>query len=228
MIPTYDERENLASLVAEVHTVLPDAHVLVVDDASPDGTGALADSLAESDPRVHVLHRPQKVGLGPAYIAGFLWALERDYAFVFEMDADFSHDPVYLPDFLDLMEDQDLVLGCRYMAGGGVEGWSLHRRVLSRVGNAYAHRALGLPLHDMTGGYKCFRREVLERVDLGLVRSKGYLFQVELSWRAWNLGFRVAELPIVFRERREGKSKLDRATVREAMTGVIRMRMGLG
>ncbi|MGM0575747.1 MAG: polyprenol monophosphomannose synthase [Myxococcota bacterium] len=224
IVPTYDERENLPLLIDAVFDVEPDLHVLIVDDASPDGTGELADELAAEDGRIHVLHREGKLGLGTAYIAGFRWALERDYPLVFEMDADFSHQPKYIPDFLAAAEDADLVLGTRYIRGGGTEGWGPLRQMISRGGNLYARAALSLPFRDLTGGFKCFRRRVLETIDLDAVRSEGYAFQIELTYRAWKQGFRVVEVPIVFPDRTRGKSKMSGNIVREAMINVLRLR----
>lgn len=226
VLPTYDERDNLPRIVPAILAELPGAHVLVVDDQSPDGTGALADALAAEDGRVHVLHRTGPRGLGRAYLAGFRWALARDYDFVFEMDADFSHQPRYLPVFLDRARDADLVLGSRYVRGGGVEGWAWYRRWLSRGGNRYARSVLGLPYSDLTGGYKCFRRKVLESIDLDAVRTVGYGFQIELTWRAARAGFRIVEIPIVFPDRMAGESKMDLRICGEALVGVWRMRFG--
>lgn len=228
VLPTYDERENLPRIVPAILEVLPEAHILVVDDDSPDGTGALADGLAARDERVHVLHRKGERGLGTAYLRGFAWALARDYAFVFEMDADFSHQPRHLPAFLDAIADNDLVLGCRYMPGGGIEGWSWDRLLLSRMGNRYARTVLGLPYRDLTGGFKCFRAEVLARIDLEDVASVGYAFQIELTWRAAQRGFRIGEVPIVFPDRELGESKMSLGIAHEALTGVLKMRLGLG
>jgi len=227
VLPTYDERENLPRIVPAILQTIPDAHVLVVDDDSPDGTGALADELAAADPRVHVLHRTGSRGLGTAYLAGFGWALARDYDYVFEMDADFSHKPQYLPDFLDAIGDHDLVLGCRYMAGGGIEGWSADRLLLSRGGNLYARMTLGMPFKDLTGGFKLFRREVLERIDLSAVKSVGYAFQIELTWRTWRQELRIGEVPIVFPDREAGVSKMNMGIAREGFTQVLKMRLGL-
>ncbi|MCC6620425.1 MAG: polyprenol monophosphomannose synthase [Deltaproteobacteria bacterium] len=239
IIPTYDERDNLPRLVAEIHALLPDIHVLVVDDNSPDGTGQLADELAAADARVHVMHRAGKLGLGTAYIAGFGWALAQRagdvaggsgashaYDLVFEMDCDFSHQPKYLPHFLAAARGgADLVLGCRYMKGGGTEDWTFMRKLVSRGGNLYAKMIMGLPFRDLTGGFKCFRREVLETIDLSAVRSKGYAFQIELTYRAWLAGFKVVEVPIVFPDRRVGQSKMSGRIVREAMINVIKLRL---
>ncbi len=200
--------------------------VLVVDDNSPDGTGALADEMARENPRVHALHREGKLGLGTAYVAGFRWALERDYAYVFEMDADFSHDPKHLPQFLEAIQDADLVLGSRYLQGRvTVVNWPMSRLLLSYFANIYARVVTGLRLYDATGGFKCFRREVLEAIDLGSVRSNGYAFQIEMSFRAWRTGFRIREIPIVFVDRTDGTSKMSGAIVREAVWMVWRLRL---
>jgi dolichol-phosphate mannosyltransferase len=223
-VPTYDERENLAPIVAGIHAAAPQVDVLVVDDDSPDGTGRLADELAARDPRVHVLHRAAKQGLGRAYLAGFAWALERGYGLVLEMDADFSHDPGYLPTLLAAAEGADLVLGSRYVPGGGTVNWGLGRRLISRGGSAYARAILGVSVRDLTGGFKCFRREVLEAIDLASVECSGYAFQIELTYRALRRGFRVVEVPIVFADRRVGQSKMSRRIVLEAMRKVWSMR----
>ncbi|HLT40212.1 MAG TPA: polyprenol monophosphomannose synthase, partial [Enhygromyxa sp.] len=201
ILPTYDERDNLESIVAAALAALPEAHLLVVDDNSPDGTGELAERLAADDPRVHVLHRPGKQGLGRAYLAGFDWALARDYDRVFEMDADFSHDPKYLRAMLDAAEHHDVVIGSRYVPGGGTRGWSLPRRVLSRGGSLYARTILGMHVHDMTGGLVCYRREALAQLGLAEVSSTGFVFQIELKYRAHLRGLSIIELPIVFPDR---------------------------
>lgn len=222
--PTYNEAENLPRLLEGVFGALPDTHVLIVDDASPDGTGQLADERAASDDRVHVLHREGKLGLGTAYIAGFQWALARDYTHIFEMDADLSHQPKYLPDFLAAADSADLVLGSRRIPGGGVEGWGPGRKFISQGGTLYARLILGLPFTDLTGGFKCFRREVLAALDLETVRSEGYAFQIELTWRAHRKGFRIAEVPIIFPDRTLGASKMSRGIFLEAVTMVWRLR----
>jgi len=224
IIPTYNERENLPELAAAIFEVVPDVHLLVVDDGSPDGTGELADEMAAADERVHVMHRAGKLGLGTAYIAGFKWALERDYPLVFEMDADFSHQPRYLPDFMAKAQDADLVLGCRYIEGGGTEDWGLWRQLVSRGGNLYARAVLWLPFHDLTGGFKCFRREVLEALDLDGVKSTGYAFQIELTYRAYKLGFRIVEQPIIFPDRKVGQSKMSGSIVKEAVVNLVKLR----
>lgn len=223
-IPTYNERENLPSIVEEVLHSAP-VDILVIDDNSPDGTGKVADLIAERDPRVHVLHRPGKQGLGRAYVAGFKWALERPYKHVFEMDADFSHQPRYLPEFLRAIERYDLVLGSRYVEGGGTENWSAARKAISKGGSVYARTILGVPVRDLTGGFKCFRREVLEAIDLDTIQSTGYAFQIELTYRAHRQGFRVKEIPILFYERHAGKSKMDRKIFLEAVRKVWTIRL---
>jgi dolichol-phosphate mannosyltransferase len=230
IVPTYDERPNLVPLVAAVHSALEghasDHSILVVDDNSPDGTGAVADRLAASDARVRVLHRAAKRGLGRAYIAGFRYALAGGAALVIEMDADFSHDPADLPKLIDAARGADLVIGSRYVPGGGVRNWGSVRRLVSRGGCLYARTVLSVDIRDLTGGFKCFRREVLETLDLETVRAEGYAFQVELTYRALEAGFRVKEVPIVFSERRRGDSKMSRRIVLEAITMIPRLRVG--
>jgi dolichol-phosphate mannosyltransferase len=230
IIPTYNEAANLPQIVPMVLAQDPRADVLVVDDNSPDGTGRLADDMAATNPRVHVLHRLAKQGLGRAYLAGFAWALERDYEAVFEMDADFSHDPTFIPAFLTALEDADLVLGSRYATGVNVINWPISRLLLSLGANLYARVITGLPLSDCTGGFKCFRREVLQAIDLGRVRSNGYAFQIEISFRAWKKGFTLKELPIIFHDRVEGHSKMSKRIVREAVWMVwwLRLRAMVG
>jgi dolichol-phosphate mannosyltransferase len=199
--------------------------VLVVDDGSPDGTGQIVAEIEAADSRVHLLEREKKMGLGTAYIAGFRWALERDYQYVLEMDADFSHDPSHLPQFLRAIEDADLVLGSRYQQGRvTVVNWPIGRLLLSYAANLYARGVTGLPVWDATGGFKCFRRSVLEAIDFGHVRSNGYAFQIEMSFRAWKRDFRIAEIPIVFVDRTEGTSKMSKSIVREAIWMVWRLR----
>ncbi len=225
IIPTFNERENITRLIEQVLGKDTRLEVLVVDDGSPDGTGTLVDELAARNPRVHVLHRPSKMGLGTAYIAGFRWALERDYTYVFEMDADFSHDPAHLPQFLEAVRDADLVLGSRYQDGRvTVVNWPMGRLLLSYSANIYARVVTGLPLFDSTGGFKCFRRHVLESIRLDRVKSNGYAFQIEMSFRAWKRGFRIVEIPIVFVDRTEGQSKMSKRIVREAVWMVWRLR----
>jgi len=222
-LPTYDEADNVRPITAAILAAAP-VEILVIDDDSPDGTGRIADEIAAAEPRVHVLHRKGKEGLGKAYLAGFRWALERDYALVLEMDADFSHNPRYLPGMLAAARDADLVLGSRYVRGGGTVDWGLGRKLLSRGGSLYARTILSLPVRDLTGGFKCFRREVLEAIDLGSVECSGYAFQIELTYRAHRRGFRIAELPIVFEDRRVGASKMSRRIVLEAIAKVWSIR----
>ena len=225
IIPTYDEIDNLGNIVPRVLEQGANIEVLVVDDSSPDGTGELADRLVSDDPRVHVLHRENKEGLGRAYLAGFKWALEHDYAYIFEMDADFSHDPKFIPEFLRAIEDADLVIGSRYKDGVNVINWPMSRLLLSKGANLYSHFATGLPLTDSTGGFKCFRRRVLETLNLDAVHSNGYAFQIELSFRAWKRDFKLVEIPIVFVDRVEGTSKLNKGIVREAVWMVWFLRL---
>jgi dolichol-phosphate mannosyltransferase len=225
IVPTYNERQNVERLIETILAQDPRLDVLVVDDGSPDGTGAAVDEIAERNTRVHVIHRAAKMGLGTAYIAGFRWALARDYAYVFEMDADFSHDPAHLPQFLEAAEHADLVLGSRYRDGKvTVVNWPISRLILSYSANLYARAVTGLPLYDSTGGFKCFRRKVLEATNLDAVRSNGYAFQIEMSFRAWKRGFRIVEIPIVFTDRTEGESKMSKRIVREAVWMVWRLR----
>jgi dolichol-phosphate mannosyltransferase len=225
VVPTYNESANLPLIVPEILAQDARLHVLVVDDNSPDGTGELADRLAAADPRVQVLHRPGKGGLGKAYLAGFRWALERDYELVFEMDADFSHDPKFLGKFLQAVEEADLVIGSRYKTGVNVINWPISRLLLSLGANQYARWITGLPIMDSTGGFKCFRRRVLEAIDFERVRSNGYAFQIEMSFRAWKKGFRLVEIPIVFTDRVEGQSKMNKRIVREAIWMVWWLRL---
>jgi dolichol-phosphate mannosyltransferase len=225
VLPTYNEAENIEAFVAAVRGKLPAAaRVLIVDDNSPDGSGEIADRLAAEHENVEVLHRPRKEGLGPAYIAGFKRALAGGADLVLEMDSDFSHDPAYLPRLLEAARRADLVIGSRYVAGGGIGDWGPLRRAISRGGSAYARLVLGVGVRDLTGGFKCFRREVLEAIDLDAVQARGYAFQVEMTYRAIQLGFSVAEVPIVFRDRRAGSSKMDRAIVAEAAWRVPALR----
>jgi dolichol-phosphate mannosyltransferase len=227
IVPTYNERDNLPQIVAAVHQHLPIADILVVDDASPDGTGELADELARADTKVTVLHRAGKLGLGTAYIAGFRHALANGYEFVFEMDCDFSHDPKYLPALLEQAQNgADLVLGSRYVDGGGTVNWGPLRKLISRGGSFYARSILGVPVRDLTGGFKCFRRRVLESIDLDGVSAQGYGFQIEMTYRALKQNFRVVEVPIVFVDRRVGQSKMSKRIFIEALTLVWKLRLG--
>lgn len=230
VLPTYNERENLRHALARIREVADghglQLHTLIVDDNSPDGTGELADQLAAETPDVSVMHRAGKEGLGKAYIAGFRQALDLGATRIFEMDADLSHDATYLPHFLRLIDQgADLVLGSRYVKGGGVENWSLSRRIISRCGCLYAQAILGLPLRDLTGGFKCFRSTVLEAIDFDDIDTRGYGFQIEMTYRAYKMGFKVAELPIIFVDRKVGESKMSNDIVIEAMKNVWKLRL---
>lgn len=225
IVPTYNEAKNLPQIVPEILRQDPRLDVLVVDDNSPDGTGDIADRMAQGRSRVHVLHRQAKEGLGRAYLAGFRWGLSQGYEAMFEMDADFSHDPNFLPRFLEAIHDADLILGSRYATGVNVINWPISRLLLSLGANLYARVVTGLPLSDSTGGFKCFRREVLEAIDLDQVRSNGYAFQIEMSFRAWKKGFKLKEIPIIFHDRVEGHSKMSRRIMREAIWMVWWLRL---
>jgi dolichol-phosphate mannosyltransferase len=225
IIPTYNERENASRIIERVLEQDPRLEVLVVDDGSPDGTAAIVRGIMDVNPRVHILERPRKMGLGTAYLAGFKWALEQKYDFVFEMDADFSHDPNHLPEFLRAIHGADLVLGSRYRDGKvTVVNWPIARLLLSYFANVYARFVTGLDVWDATGGFKCFRASVLQSIDLADVRSNGYAFQIEMSFRAWKKGFHIVEIPIVFVDRTEGQSKMSRKIVYEAVWMVWRLR----
>jgi dolichol-phosphate mannosyltransferase len=225
ILPTYNEAENLERIVAAVLEHLPESRrILIVDDNSPDGTGEIADRLAEVDESIGVLHRVRKEGLGPAYLAGFRVALDGGAERIIEMDADFSHDPAYLPELIGATVRADLAIGSRYVPGGGITDWGPVRRFISRGGSAYARAALGLPIKDLTGGFKCFRRIVLETIDLDTIEARGYAFQVETTYRALKAGFRVVEVPIVFKDRADGTSKMSKGIVAEAMWRVPAMR----
>lgn len=229
IIPTYNEIENIKKLVTEVFVhVDAQTHILILDDNSPDGTGELADVLAQSNPRVHVIHRPRKMGLGTAYVTGFRYALDNGYDVIFEMDSDFSHDPKYLPIFQQEIEKCDAVIGSRYVAGGGVVNWGLGRRVLSRGGSMYARMVLGVPLQDLTGGFNCWRRSVIEAIGPNTLKSDGYAFQIEIKYKAFRKGFRIHEIPIVFEDRYLGQSKMNKKIVVEAMYRVLLMRLNEG
>lgn len=228
ILPTYNESENIERFVDALQDVFASGNlsgnIIIVDDDSPDGTGRIADSLAERYPNLSVIHRPVKEGIGPAYVAGFRQALATGSRYIFEMDSDFSHDPTYVPLFLEAIRDADLVLGSRYVPGGGVKNWGAGRRLISRWGGVYARIVLGIPVNDLTGGFKCFRREVLEAVDLGSVNSQGYGFQIEMTYRVVKKGFRVREIPIIFSDRQLGKSKMSKRIILEAVTLVWKLR----
>lgn len=229
ILPTYNERENLERFVETLQQVLSSnslsGQVIIVDDNSPDGTGEIADGLAARYENISVIHRPEKQGLGPAYLAGFRQALSTDTHYIFEMDSDFSHDPAYIPTFLEAIGEADLVIGSRYVPGGRVENWGLLRKVISKGGSTYARLILRMPVRDLTGGLKCFRREVLEAIDLDGVNSYGYGFQIELTYKASRKGFRVKEVPITFIDRQEGKSKMSKKIVLEAVFLVWKLRL---
>lgn len=225
VVPTYNEKDNLPALLEALTDFPPEIHILVVDDGSPDGTGEIAERWSSENPRVHVIRRAGKMGLGSAYVAGFRWALERDYERIFEMDADFSHDPKYVPEMLAASETADLVIGSRYLTGVNVVNWPMSRLLLSWCANKYAKFVSGLPIHDCTAGFKCFRREVLEKIDLDRIAASGYGFQIELHYKAWKKGFKLAEVPIVFVDRRAGTSKMSGRIIREALLLVLRLRM---
>jgi dolichol-phosphate mannosyltransferase len=223
VIPTYNEKENVRDLPPAVVQACPQAELLFVDDNSPDGTGQIADQLSSENPRVHVLHRRDKQGLGRAYVAGFKWAIERQYQFVFEMDADFSHHPSDLPRLLDAARSADLALGTRYLGGIRVINWPLSRLILSKAAAVYVRLITGMPFTDPTGGFKCYRRAVLESINLDQITSNGYSFQIEMTHQAWTRGFRIVEVPITFEERRSGRSKMSSSIVREALWMVWRL-----
>jgi dolichol-phosphate mannosyltransferase len=224
IIPTYNERENIGELLDRLMALPHKVDVLVVDDASPDGTAALVQERAAKEPRIHLLQRPGKLGLGSAYVDGFRYALEQGAEYIFEMDADFSHDPEAIGEFLAAARDADVVLGSRYLNGVRVVNWPLNRLILSRAANVYTRLITGLPVHDATGGYKCFRRRALEGIRLDRVKSDGYAFQIEVSFKCWKRGFRIREIPIVFVDRRAGVSKMSRRIIWEAAGMVWRLR----
>ncbi|QBD78631.1 polyprenol monophosphomannose synthase [Ktedonosporobacter rubrisoli] len=226
IIPTYNEAENLSPLIEATFSYAPETDILVIDDNSPDGTGKLADQMHNENPQIHVLHRSGKLGLGTAYIAGFKYAIEHGYDAAFEMDADFSHDPRYLPDFLKAIQQADLVIGSRYIPGGATPNWSIARRFISGCGNIFARFTLNIPIKDCTSGFRCYRREVLESIDLDTIQSQGYAFQVELVYRVLKQGFKIVETPIIFMDRRVGKSKMSRKIFFEAFVYVLRTRFG--
>jgi dolichol-phosphate mannosyltransferase len=225
IIPTYNEKENISTILPLVLKQDQGIEVLVVDDNSPDGTGKLVEELKASNPRIKLIKREKKSGLGTAYIAGFDYALQNGYDYIFEMDSDFSHDPSYIPDFLKAIRDSDLVLGSRYIKGVNVVNWPITRLLLSYFANVYARWVTGLPVRDSTGGFKCFKREVLEKIGLDNIHSNGYAFQIEMSFRAWRKGFKIKEIPIIFVDRRAGESKMSKKIVREAIWMVWKLRI---
>jgi dolichol-phosphate mannosyltransferase len=217
VIPTYNERENIQKLIPVLLELDPSVRILVVDDGSPDGTGALVDEMAARDERIHALHRPGKLGLGSAYIAGFKYALQQEVDCIFEMDADFSHDPKMVPVFMETLEDCDVVIGSRYVNGVNVVNWPMSRLLLSYFANVYTRLITGMRIRDATGGFKCFRKTALEQIDLDRVRSDGYAFQIEMNFRCWSKGFRMREVPIIFVDRHSGTSKMSRRIIYEAI-----------
>jgi dolichol-phosphate mannosyltransferase len=225
IIPTYNELENMPRLLPEVLSKNDEINILIVDDNSPDGTAAFIENEMKNNDRIHLIKRPSKRGLGTAYIAGFKYALQHNYDFIFEMDADFSHDPNEIPRFLEEIKDSDLVLGSRYKNGVNVINWPMRRLLLSWFANIYTRVITGLPVHDATGGFKCFRRKVLEAIDLDRVTSNGYAFQIEMNFKAWKKGFKVKEIPIIFVDRVKGTSKMSKKIVREAVTMVWKLRL---
>ena len=225
VIPTYNEVENIEPLIKEVLETVPQVEILVVDDSSPDGTGEVVKKIAQEDSRVHLLSRAKKEGLGRAYVAGFKWALDRGYSVICQMDSDFSHQPRHLPTFFETIKDCDVVLGSRYMPGGETEGWPLRRKLLSKGGNLYARLILGLPFSDLTGGFKCFKAHVLRAIDLDSVGAQGYAFQMEMTYRAYKLGFSIKEIPIVFPDRLRGESKLSGSIFWESLALPWRLRL---
>ena len=225
IIPTYNELENLPTLLPEVLSKNDGINVLIVDDNSPDGTAAFVENQMKNNNRIHMIKRPSKLGLGTAYIAGFKFALRNGYDFIFEMDADFSHNPKEIPKFLDEIKNSDVVLGSRYINGVNVINWPMRRLLLSSFANFYTRFITGMPVHDATGGYKCFRKEVLQAINLDKVTSNGYAFQIEMTFKAWKKGFKVKEIPIIFVDRVKGKSKMSRKIVREAVTMVWKLRI---
>ncbi|MDP3025388.1 MAG: polyprenol monophosphomannose synthase [candidate division Zixibacteria bacterium] len=225
IIPTYNEKDNISKVIPLVLKQDPDIEVLVVDDNSPDGTGKIVEELKTTNSRIKLIQREKKAGLGTAYLAGFKYALQNGYDYIFEMDSDFSHDPDYIPDFLKAIKDSDLVLGSRYIKGVNVVNWPITRLLLSYFANVYARWVTGLPVKDSTSGFKCFKREVLEKIGLDNIHSNGYAFQIEMSFRAWRKGFKIKEIPIIFVDRRAGESKMSKKIVREAIWVVWKLRI---
>lgn len=225
IIPTYDEKENVLKLVEDIHHYQKEVHILFVDDNSPDGTASIIKKIQKENNRIHLLERPGKLGLGTAYLTGFKYALGKGYDYIFEMDADFSHDPKEIPNFLKAIEENDLVLGSRYIRGVNVVNWPMRRLLLSFLANKYSRIATGLPINDATGGFKCFRREVLETIDLKRIKSSGYAFQIEVTFKAWRNGFRIKEIPIIFIDRQAGVSKISKSIMWEAIFLVWKLRL---
>jgi dolichol-phosphate mannosyltransferase len=227
VIPTYNEKENILKIIPAIKRCMKGAHILVVDDKSPDGTGAAVKALARADKSVRLIERAGKFGLGTAYVEGFRYALKNKYDYIFEMDADFSHNPQYIPDFMEAMKGCDLAIGSRYMNGISVVNWPIRRLVLSKFANLYARTITGMPLTDCTSGFKCYKRSVLESLDLDNVNSDGYAFQIEMHFKAWKKGFRIRELPIIFVDRHAGSSKMSRKVMMEAAWIVWKLKLGM-
>jgi len=226
IIPTYNEIDNIQRMISELLNLhVEGLEILIVDDNSPDGTGTYVEELSKTNERIHILKRPRKMGLGTAYVAGFRYAIEKKYDYIFEMDADFSHDPKEIPNFLEKIKDHDLVIGSRYIQGVNVINWPMRRLLLSYFANQYTRIITGLPIKDSTGGFKCFRREVLEAIDLSNIKSNGYAFQIEMNFKAWKKKFRIVEKPIIFHDRTAGSSKMSKKIVREAVTMVWILRL---
>lgn len=225
ILPTYNESENLPRFIPEVFTYVPEsADILVIDDNSPDGTGKMADEMAKSNPRISVLHRAGKMGLGSAYLTGFQYALKQNYEAIVQMDSDFSHSPKAIPSLIKALDDSDFVIGSRYLAGGGIQGWPLHRLWLSKFANFYSHTILNIGIYDLTGGFRCFRRKVIESIDLKSILSEGYAFQIEFNYKVFSKRFRIKEVPITFADRTRGKSKLSFGVIWEAIFIVWKLR----
>ena len=224
IIPTYNEADNISRLLPTVLGQGPEIHALVVDDASPDGTAQCVRTMMNEDDRIHLIERSSKMGLGTAYVAGFKYAIEGSFEYIFEMDADFSHDPAEIPHFLEKAQEYDLVIGSRYTNGVRVLNWPIERLLLSYFANVYTRFVTGLPLHDATGGFKCYRKRVLQAINLDRIKSNGYAFQIEMSYKAWKKGFRLGEIPIVFLDRRWGVSKMSKKIVREALVMLLTLR----
>ena len=227
VIPTYDEKENIEKIISAVFAVDDSVNILIVDDGSPDGTGQIVKDLMVSDRRIHILEREGKQGLGTAYCAGFEYALERDFDYIMEMDADFSHDPKEIPNFLNAIKDNDLVIGSRYISGVNVVNWPLKRLLLSYFANVYTQKVTGMKIKDATGGFKCFRADILRKIDLGRVKTNGYGFQIEMNFRTWKLGGRIKEIPIIFVDRIEGESKMSKDIIWEAVFLVWKLALGI-
>lgn len=227
IIPTYNERENIALIISEIKKTVPECDILVVDDSSPDGTAVCVEEVSNKFSGIFLLSRPKKEGLGKAYISGFKWALDRSYKYIFEMDADFSHDPKYLPDFLEAIKTQDLVIGSRYVSGVNVVNWPMSRLLLSYFANYMIRFLIGIPVRDITAGFKCFRREVLESINFEQISSLGYAFQIEINYFTWKKGFKIFETPIVFTDRKRGVSKMSSKIIREALFLVWKLRVAL-